>query len=116
MVSCKDCHERCNADCCRVFSVPVTYCRRIILKDRTAEEKKYYRLHGAKIRQNQVIIEVKNYRIETQVDKMLLWRDCDWLTKELKCKHHDNKPFMCYDLDHDTAHKYNVTKECMYNN
>lgn len=114
MLTCNDCHERCNANCCRVFTIPLTNKKKIILKNRGLEEIKYYRLHGAIIKQNQIIIELKNYRIEEDNDTLLLWRDCDWLTKDLLCKHNDIKPFMCYDLNHDTKHKYYVTKGCMY--
>ena len=118
MVSCQECHKQCRADCCRMFTITKILDRgtgKVKMRGQSPDEKKYFRLHGAQIAHETIIITLSDYRITEKGEKLLLWRDCDWLdNKTLLCKNHDLKPFMCYDLNETTKSKYYVTKGCKY--
>jgi hypothetical protein len=111
-------HKKCSADCCRMFTMPKELfgeSKRVVkIRGLPPDEQKYFRLHGCKIAHGDVVINLKDYRVEEKDDVLLLWRDCDWLGKDLLCKHNDIKPFACGDLSHDTKSKYYITKNCIY--
>jgi len=98
-----------------MFIINKTDKEKFLLRNVSPDLKKYFMLHGARIVHDNVIITLRDYNIEVEGNKMLLWRDCNWLDNNtLLCKNHTLKPYMCYDLNEKTTNKYYVTKGCKY--
>jgi len=118
MKTCQDYHHKCNADCCRLFVLDDVNKSVYKFKTNNKDIQKYYRLRGARIVRDTIIINIKDYRIVKENNKLLMYRDCDWLDNDtLLCKHHDIKPLICRELNWDTKDlkKFYLTPNCMFN-
>lgn len=125
--TCLDWHDKCEAMCCKMFTIPkgihdkgrvrgdyyVIKYPNIVSKDL----KWYFTLHGCRVVRNQVRIPLKGTLTEEEGDKVLVYRRCNYLTEDLRCEGHPHaKPEVCKALTWETAsdERFYVTRGCMY--
>ncbi len=125
----------CNASCCRTlsFRVQVTGGKihdRFIFATLTEDKKHYFELHNCKVkklpdRSYEVFLpkritstdykysEIKETSTVVEVPVI-----CSALTKDNKCSLHGTKekPNICTNLTHETAHDYHITDGCIFEN
>lgn len=107
---------KCNAECCRVFALsnPSVIGDFIILRETNPERQAYYSLHGGTLDGGRVLFFLPDYEVRVVGNKYFLRRDCNWLTKELTCAHHEDKPFPCKDFGPGRTKGYFVPPNCLF--
>ena len=122
MKSCFDCHSICKAMCCKsiVFNgVPAPKANKQVtytLPTMNADLKWYYELHGINVIGKKIKFIPTEFYHNGQ-GKLIVFKDCKYLTKDLKCKGHPtDKPLVCQDLDETTADQdiNFITPGCKY--
>ena len=115
----------CGASCCKSVSFRLTKEMARALKEGAAEYfigatlspdlRFYYQLHGFQPERNglKVLLFPGNHEVRGEI--LIIYRRCDWLDEDLKCKHHDRKPLRCKDLNYRTASagRYTITQGCL---
>ena len=105
--SCLTQHPKCNAECCRSFDLVMPNDLTKIqsgqtlslYKPCTQDIAKYYKLHGARYAHGLLTVKLDKFKVTGQT--ITFYRDCDYLTKDLLCKHHgtSRQPNVCKSLD-----------------
>lgn len=123
--SCLDWHKHCKAECCKSISFTYRGSGKNIKRgmffvtklegEMTEDLKKYYNLHDVRVKNNRVMVRIKDFEIRDGL--LIVYKRCKLLNDDLTCKGHpDDKPDVCKELDETTVNdkRFLVTSNCMF--
>lgn len=123
-LTCLENLDRCGAGCCKSISFTIPHDSPALAIGATikvplvltSDMRKYYRLHGVQCTRDSVLVRLDEFFIKDQL--LTVFRRCDWLTSDLRCKAHGtkNKPLVCQALNHESAAQRRFTPilNCIY--
>jgi len=117
----------CKAECCRQFMITNTHTQALkdfvpgakiqFIKVLTNDQRRYYKLRGVVCGRGTMIVTLKDFEIRG--NKVVIFRDCDGLTKDLTCRYHgtSSQPRVCAHpslVDHKRRPGVYITEHCRY--
>lgn len=122
--NCPDWHHKCNAECCRMFTITEQTPKRyrpntlvsFTLKNMTPDQKWYYELHNCKVQNNTITLRMpKNTLVN---NKLVIYKKCTLLNDNNMCDGHpNNKPDLCKNMNRTESrtNNYYLTPNCRFN-